>query len=379
MNLKTSKRPSDGKGKRSNILFVADFSYSSSRPIMSGVRDEDADGIISCLGAKDPRARWYAKGRSGPPVVLVAAGRAAATAKRRTISLVCDETEVGKSAAELLVRHDLKEFGFVGLRIGVAEASWNAARQNAYLDTLKRYGYSARIYGRPRATVGAVADAAALSAWLRSLPKPCGIFATNDLRALNVLDACRAEGISVPEQIQIVGVDNEPWICEKTSPTLSSIEPNFEVAGIRAADAVMAMIENRKSGADESFGVHRVVQRMSTTDVHGYAGRALRARDYIATHAAERMTVKSIARRLCCSLRTLQTSYAKVFGRTVSDEIATVKVSLAQKLLKVGGLSVNEIPERIGFESPRHFKRIFKSRTGMTMSQWRKSALTDLS
>ena len=115
------------------------------------------------------------------------------------------------------------------------------------------------------------------------------------------------------------------------------------------------------------------MQRMSTTDAHGCAGRAVRARDYIEDHATERLAVSAIAKKLCCSVTTLQTSYKKVFGITVSDEIAAAKVDEAKRLISAD-TPLDEIPELVGYESPRHFKRVFKGRTGMSMSQWRNRA-----
>ena len=381
-----------------HILFVADFAYSSSSLILSGVvsalsarkdvsliirgahpaeadweygLESGIDGVISCLGAGDPRAQWFVKGRRGPPVALVSANRAAPSARRRTMSFVSDAVAVGKAAAELLMRHDLASFGYVGARSGVS-FSWDVARRDAFLAALSEKGFEAAVYTPAPVAGGAVADNAALADWLKALPKPCGLFVSYDVRAMNVLGICHANGISVPEQVQIVGVDNEPWICEKTTPTLTSIEPDFEGAGSRAAEAVLAMMDGAEGGAAETFGVRRVVQRMSTTDVHGHTGRAVRARDYIATHAAERLTVAALAKRLSCSQRTLQIGFRKVFGTTVTNEIADRKVAEAKKLLS-GDTPIEDIPELVGYESPRHFKRVFKLRAGMTMSEFRRS------
>lgn len=390
------------KSRVRHILFVANFAHTVSRAIMAGVitrlssrpdamllvrdvhathtgrkrpmAEEDVDGVISCVGAGDPIGRWFSKGRRGPPLVIVATGRGDPEARRRTVSLVCDEAEVGRAAAELLMRHGLTEFGFVGIRVNVADDVWSIARRDAFMDALAEHGFSTHLYGASAPLEDAAKDAAALSAWLRALPKPCGVFAANDLRAMNVLDACRAEGLSVSEQIQVIGVDNETWICERTSPTLTSIEPDFEGAGSRAAEVVLAMIDGAKGGAAETFGIRRVVQRMSTTDVHGDVGRAVRARDWIAAHADERIAVTSIARRLNCSLRTLQASYAKVFGIRLTDEIAAVKVEKAKKLLAGKDTAIDAIPGLVGFESPNHFKRVFKARTGMSMRDWRRHA-----
>ncbi len=406
--------PSQG-GRRRNrpggtrhILFIADFAYSTCRPILSGVISrlssrpdvrllvrsahpddtdlehtmENVDGVISCIGANDRRVQWFSAGRRGPHLALVYGGAPMPSARRRSAKFLCDNKAVGKAAAELLARHDLASFGYIGARVASNLLLWDAERRDAFLAALGERGLSASVFAPATDPANAVADTAALGDWLKSLHYPCGVFVVNDERALEVLGVCHAAGIAVPEQVQIVGVDNEPWICEKTTPTLTSIEPDFEGAGWRAADAVLEMMAGAKinarcatqSGegipAAQTFGVRRVMQRMSTTDTHGHAGRAVRARDYIAAHADEHISVAELAKKLCCSVRTLQVSYTKVFGMRVSDEIATAKVAIAKKLL-AGDTPIDEIPEKVGYESPHHFKLVFKAKTGMSMREWR--------
>ncbi len=125
-------------------------------------------------------------------------------------------------------------------------------------------------------------------------------------------------------------------------------------------------------GAVETFGVRRVVERMSTTDAHGSLSRAVRARDYIRTHTGEPLSVAAVAKKLCCSTRMLQKSYKAVYGITVRDDIAEARLEKAKRLLAETKTPVGEIPELVGFESPLHSARHFKARTGMSMSDWRR-------
>ena len=383
------------------VLFLGDFSYSSTKPIVSGVIralsgrpdvallihgahpgdddyaysiDPDVDGVITCIGTYKGRIRKLAGSKKRPPFAFVCAPCDMPSLRRRSVSLVCDDAAIAEAAASLLVRHGLTKFGYVGSRRSARWVKWDASRREAFQRTLAARGFSASVYGPPKTKADSAAELAELAAWLRSLPKPCGLFVSYDQRAMRVLNICRAEGIAVPEQIQIVGVDNEEWICESTSPTLTSIEPDFEGAGHRAAVALLEMMEGtRGAAATLTFGVRRIVQRMSTTDAHGSMNRAVRARDYIRTHAGEPETVAQLAKRLCCSVRTLQASYRAVFGTTVWEDMAEARLEKAKKLLIETKTPVGEIPELVGFESPPHFMRYFKRRTGMSMSQWRRA------
>ena len=380
------------------ILFLGDFAYSSTKPIVSGAirflsnhpevaliihgahpgdddpaygLDSDVDGVITCIGTYKAYVRKLAASGRRRPFAFICAPCDLPSLRRRSVSLVCDDAAIAETAAALLVRHDLTEFGYVGSRRAATWAEWDAVRREAFVKTLGARGFSAHVYEPTPRRAGSKAEFASLAAWLRSLPKPCGLFVAYDQRAMHVLNICRAEGIAVPEQIQIVGTDNETWICESTSPTLTSIEPDFEGAGYRAAEALLAMMDGARGGRTETFGARRVVQRMSTTDAHGSTNRAVRARDWLRSHAGEPLSVAQLAKSLCCSVRTLQTSYKTVFGTTVWEDIAEARLEKAQRLLAETKTPVGEIPELVGFESPRHFARFFKARTGMSMRDWR--------
>ena len=386
--------------KRRRILFIGNFAFSSTKTIASGAirrlqdcpgvtlhivgahpYDEygkypvstDCDGVITCCRMENPMARGLARRKPPIPFVFVLDPCLWPSLRPRSLSIICDNSAIAVEAADLFVRHDLREFGYVGARHENANTEWVAVRREAFAARLAEHGFSARAYsptGRSDEE-----ESAALAAWLRALPKPCGLFVAYDQRARRVLEICRAEGISVPEQIQVIGVDNESWICESIRPTLSSIEPDFEGAGYRAAGALLEMMDGAGGAAATlTFGVRRVVQRMSTIDAHGSAGRAVRARDYIRTHAGEPFSVPMLAKRLGCSLRTLQLSYRTVFGTTVARDIAESRLDKARELLEGTDTPVGEIGELVGLDSQPHFARMFKARTGMSMAAWRRNA-----
>ena len=269
------------------------------------------------------------------------------------------------------MRHGLSVFGYVGSRYENAVATWDSERRDAFCGAIAKHGFRAAVYSPSSAD--ADNELTSLSSWLRTLPKPCGILVSDDMRAMHVLNVCRAEGIAVPEQIQVVGVDNEEWICDHTSPTLTSVEPDFEGCGERAVETLLAMMDGRAHDREATFGVRRVEQRMSTTDMHGSVNRAVRARKWLLAHCGERVEVAQLAAHLGCSTRVLQLSYKAVFGRTVRDDLVDMRLERAKRLLEDTGLPVGRIPERCGSDVPNHFMQLFKARTGMTMLQFRRA------
>ena len=389
------------KRRRRRILLLADFAYASGKAVASGVirfvsvhseldllvhgrtsempmmgegliPHSGIDGIVTCFSNFVDFMRGLHEVFPRIPVVFASVPRRMAPLEgRRSATIFCDHAAVADAAADLLVRHGLVEFGYVGSRHALAAKSWGAERGEAFRAALARRGFHAAATYLPEGGLDADAEDASLSAWLRKLPKPCGLFVSDDMRAMQVLNACRDCGIAVPEQIQVVGADNEEWICEHTSPTLTSVEPDFEGCGQRAAETLLAMMEGRPFEREAVFGVRRIEQRMSTTDVSGSMNRAVRARKWLRVHCGEPFDIAQLAAHLGCSARMLQLSYKAVFGRTMRDDVLEMRLERAKKLLIDTDLPILGIPERCGSDAPNHFLGLFKARVGMTMLQYR--------
>ena len=387
--------------RRRRILLLADFAYASGKAVAAGVirfvsshpeldlmlhgRNSETtlmekgvvpvagiDGIVSCLSPYLDFMREQLDSVPGVPVVFASLPRDWTPPKgRRSAAIFCDQGAVAEAAAELLLRHGLSEFGYVASRNEEAVRMWDGERRDAFRDFMAERGFQTSVY-LPPAGADADAELASLTIWLRSLPKPCGLFVSNDVRAMHVLNVCRAEGIAVPEQVQVIGTDHEEWLCDRTYPSLTSVEPDFEGCGHRAAETLLAMMDGGPWEREQTFGVKRIEQRMSTTDIHGSTNRAVRAREYLRAHASEPLGTARLAAILGCSPRLLQLSYKAVFGCTVQEDLQEARLDLARKLLAENRVPICDIAECVGFESPFHLMKLFKKRTGMTMLQWRK-------
>lgn len=395
------KRKTANTTARRRILLLADFAYASARAVAAGAvrfvssrpgmellisgghpdnKDPEyspprgVDGIITCESAGTEELTRVLKVNPCRPVVFASVVREQ-TARRpkRHAVVLCDNAAVAHAAADLLLRQGLSTFGYVGTRLRQESHSWDRQRREAFVEMLGRRGFHVHVYVPPQRPASVNADWSALAVWLRGLPKPCGLFVSYDMRAMHVLNVCRAEGIAVPEQIQIVGADNEGWICEHTSPTLSSIEPDFEGCGILAAETVLAMMKGDRWEPERTFGVRRVERRMSTADVHGSANRALHARKLLRDLMCEPVSSETIASQLGCSRRMLQISYKAVFGRSIQEDLVEMRFEQTKRMLSESDVPICEIPECVGFSSPDHLMRLFKKRTGMTMLQWRRA------
>ena len=281
-----------------------------------------------------------------------------------------DDRALAVAAAKLFIHRGLRNFAYACTR---GSERWSENRKRFFRAALKDAGYRVSVYTAPPGTGRDWnLDRRALAEWIATLPKPCGIWAANDLRALHVLDACREIGVRIPSQVQILGVDDERCICDQSVPTLSSIPPDFESGGYAAAEALNAILTNRKPRETKlKIGIRGVTERLSTYDLTGSSSRINRAMEFIRKHAVEGITVTSVIRAVGGSERLLEKNFREIVGHSICREIQDVRLDKAKDLLVKTDLPIDEIAQRSGFKRGNYLKNLFKRRFGTTMSDYR--------
>ena len=287
------------------------------------------------------------------------------------VSIVADDQQIGAMAARVLVRSGLRDFAFLGAPHG---DRWNAARRDAFAAALAKKGFGPVADYSPSAQhPDWRRERRRLVAWVKALPKPSGVFAAFDQRARHLLCVCHDEGIPVPRQLQVVGADDEEYICENEIPSLSSIAIDFRGAAQQAMQAIFAHLE---AGAPLPglvlAGVAGFTERLSTCDIRRTGERVNRARDIIRLHATEGITPADVARRAGGSLRHLEECYKTVFGHTVADELREARLKEAVRLLEDTETPLGEIAARIGFGNGGSLMNAFRRRYGCSMREWRR-------
>ncbi len=287
------------------------------------------------------------------------------------VSVLCDDDAIGQLAAAHLLRRNLRHFGCVG---AVEGAAWSAAREKAFAKAVYEAGCEAAPPFHVEDQGSLSREREALAVWLRALPKPCGIFAVSDWRAWHVLDICRECGIEVPSVAQVIGVDNEEYICEQTEPTLSSIEPDFESGGYEAMRALDAMLSGKRPPAKPIvYGIRGIVERQSTRDDRGTARIVNRALDFIRLHGTSGGTAAEAVKAAGCSASLLQRYFRKTLGRTVVQEIQRVRLEKACHLLRHTETPIKEIAALCGYEDEVFLKVLFRRTYGKSMRDYRRS------
>ena len=284
--------------------------------------------------------------------------------------LATDDRALAVAAAGLFRKRGLVHLAFVGSRRG---ERWSEARQRFFRAAVADMGFPLSVYKPPRAAHRSWrAEFSALADWIQSLPKPCGVWAAFDQRAKHVLDVCRRIGVRVPEQVQVLGVDDESYICEQTLPSLSSVALDFTAGGYDAATALHAILTGRPLRERHvKIGVAEVTERMSTTDLTASGSRVTRACDFIRRRACDGISVPAVVRAVGGSERLLEKNFRTVLGRSICREIQDRRLAEVQRLLKETALPIGVIAKRCGFGSGNYLKNLFRRRFGRPMSAFR--------
>lgn len=277
---------------------------------------------------------------------------------------------VRDAVRELLAR-DFDDYGYVHYW---AQTDWTMEREAIFrreLTARGKRGHVFKSWQHPR-NEDSEAYGRRLEAFLSGLPKPCGILAANDEMAVHVLRAADGLGVAVPEEVAVIGIDDDELVCENAIPTLSSVSPDFEQSGRIAASLLARRLRNPKMRPTVlEFGSTRLVRRLSTRKTEHVDIRAVRALEFVRTNACKGIRVADVVREMGLRTRTAENRFREVARHSIRDEIVAVRIARAKELLCDSKLSVNEIYESCGYGSPRPLRTVFKKETGLTLSQWR--------
>lgn len=272
--------------------------------------------------------------------------------------LAHDNRAVAEMAAGELLSLGLDDYAY----IPYGDLMWDHERESAFRSAVEQRGRRCHVM-----------HGGTLRDFLTAIPKPCGVFAANDAIAVEAIHTARHLGLSIPDDLAILGVDNEELLCESERPTLSSIENDFENAGYQLASLLHEELRS-PGGAPRlsTYGPLRVVRRASTSLRSGDNPRARAAEEYIRAHLADpELSLDAIADAVGCSRRLLSMRFRQARGHSVTDEITARRIEKAKQLLADRWRTLGSIPSLCGYRSESYFKHRFKAVTGLTMREWR--------
>lgn len=327
-------------------------------------------GIIAALVSESEVNAARAFMRRGIPVVTITgaivrpAGICRVTLKNR---------EIGKMAGEHLLSRGYERFAFYGLKgvwysqerlVGYSHAVQGSGEVKTYL--------SPNTFGRHRQWQDEVEG---IRQWLSEIKTPVGLFAVNDYRARLTMDACKLLGLKIPEQVGILGMDNDRVLCEFSDPMLSSIECDWKRVGIEAARTLHQLMKGEKPAEDDQqIGPVEVVPR-SSTNVTIVKDEALsRSVNYIRDHLDEAYGVERLLTVSGVSRRKLEKAFITELGMSPYRYLCGKRLEHAKFLLaKNPSIRLNEVSKLCGFNDPRRFRLVFSRMEGMKPGEYRKS------
>jgi LacI family transcriptional regulator len=322
------------------------------------------DGIIARIETPAIAAAIKRLRRGRPlAVVDVSAGRLLAGVPY----VETDDAAIARLASEHFIERDFRHLAF----LGDERFRWSDNRRDAFVAAAR--GRSVAVYEpRGRDRDGGAEDEA-IEAWLAVLPKPVGLFACYDVRGRQAIEACRRAGLAVPDDVAVLGVDDDAVLCGLTSPPLSSVIPDAISAGRRAAELLGALLRGEQLDRDEWLLPPVGIATRQSTDVLAIDDElVVAAVRHIREHACAGIKVAEVVRALGVSRRVLESRFLRRVGHTPHEEIARVQFRRVEQLLAETDLPLATIAARAGFRYPEYMTVAFTRRHGMSPSQWRR-------
>jgi LacI family transcriptional regulator len=280
-----------------------------------------------------------------------------------------DGTAIAKLAIEHFIERGFRHFAFCDLN------DTSFYRRRRFEEQLAAQGLTGHIFAVNRAQRDdwiSGRDRQRLESWLRRLPKPAGVLAHNDLRGRQVVDACRRLGIAMPDEVAVLGVDNELPHCEMCNPPLSSIVTDAERIGFEAAALLDQLMDGQTASPQRilippvGIVVRQSTDVTATTDLH--VAKAVR---YIRQHAAEGIDVGDVLRQVTISRTALDKRFLNALGHTPHEEIRRVRLKRVRELLAESDLTLEMIADRCGFRHGEYLGAVFLSEFGQTPGEFR--------
>ena len=388
----TEMRHSESLGKRRNLLVLVWNDYEIGRGILRGVshyalpsrgwtihfrhpkpgqvedfRKLDPVGVVAQVAhpdLADELTDW-----KGMPVVNVSNVRK----ENRFPQTGFDDVGIGRVAAEYFLNRGFRNFAF----LGQAERENARQRQEGFAEVLAGRGHSvtARWLDRPsrlRAVVEWEGVGENTRNWLMRLPRPVALFCHNDIQAADALRLCAELGISVPEEMAILGVDSDPMFCCLNHPSLSSIAIRPEEVGFLAAARLDAIIAGKGAGGDQLVEPAGVEERQSTEVIAIEDEAVAAALRFIRERATAGIMVPEVVAASGTSRRMLERRFVNLLGRSPALEIRRVRLERARELLRTTGRSLEVIAEACGFSNAIRMTEAFRREFGLTPGRYRK-------
>jgi LacI family transcriptional regulator len=371
------------------IALIVETSLASGRHIVAGVSrflDEQNDWTVfqpsGPLGTMDLNAlaQWNGDGIiariANPQLLQLIADKNVPTVDvlgnmtpHKYPLVKCDDVGIGQTVAQHFLRNGHRHFGFIGL----IDERWSIEREQGFGDAVREHGHLHRFHVDQQTQSPAQKDyLKPIKAWLGALPSPLAVMVASDQLAPLLFEAAHQLRRSIPESVSVVGVDNDAPFCQLCRPRLSSVEPNHEQVGYKAAKILQQLIS--KGSLKESLTEIRDPSlhiRLSSELVAIEDSALLKAIDHIRKHASTGTNTDEVARAAGLSRSVLQRRIRRQINQSVGELILSEKLRTAREMLSHTKLPLNLVAERSGFNCQEYMNQVFKKHLETTPRRYR--------
>ena len=288
-------------------------------------------------------------------------------------NITADYDLTGAMAAQRFLTRGFQNFGFFGYK-GVC---WSNDRCSGFCKALHKAGFdNVFIYDNQKIDSLWYSDYTRVGDWLLSLPKPIAIMACDDTQGNVLIQACSSNGVKIPSDVAIIGVDNDEILCNMSDPALSSIDVNIERGGYEAASMAHKMVlDPNYMGEDIVLHPSSIVSRMSSNIFATKDKSVLVALQYISTNIDKKISVPDVLNQVPLSRRLLEQRFVKETGSTIYNYITFMRMDRFAQLLVTTNASIAEIASMMDEPDTKSISRRFQAIKGVTPSEFRKREL----
>lgn len=284
-------------------------------------------------------------------------------------SIQSDNVGVGKMAAEYYIDRGFKNFAYVGYD----NFFWSQERCKAYQNSLNEAGCELQIFKQPQTKQNdRQYQQKKLIDWLGKIKKPAAVFACNDDRARQIVSACNIGQIHIPDEVAVLGVDNDEFCCNLSNPPISSIALNVEQAGYKSAALLEGMMAGNINKPQEIIVEPQAVVTRQSTDILAINDPVvLAAVKFIKDNVHKPIQVSDVIDEVAVSRRCLYDKFSNFLGTSIYSYIKRCRVIEIKRLLTETDMSINEIALKLGFTTADHIAEYFRSETDLNPRQYR--------
>lgn len=299
---------------------------------------------------------------------------------KKVVNVFSNNKEAGRLAGEHLLGRGFRRFGFLGFHRDKADAN----QLVGFNEVLEQSCHKFSSLKFNRNIIEGKGDGwgrftTELKNWVISLKKPVGIHVTSDLSCRYLIEACNSLKLKIPHDLAIIGSGNQPLFCNSPSPSLTSIDLNYEEVGYQAAEVLKGMMKGRKITSRTKLCMPiGIIPRQSTDSYASDHPKVSQALGYIAESANRRIKVNDVVNAVATNRRTLERNFREFTGRTIAQEISRMRIERAKRLMVESDLSFKEMSAELGYRNSDHFYKSFLRSEGQTPSSFRKARIKNL-